>query len=150
MAASSGFFLFSSSPALVEYGRRARKKQTKVNRCAILAFMEWLSDTLLPMAAILPHSDQFRLRIHFSAPDVFARHLALLNQPLRRILNRFAKRLQESGGGGAVDLAVVEGEAEGDNVAGDELVFDVDRLLDDSSDTENGALGRVDDRSEGV
>lgn len=58
--------------------------------------------------------------------------------------------MQEAGGGCAVDDAVIEGEAERDLVAGDNLVVHDCRLAADAADAEDGGLRQVDDGGEGV
>src|SRR5262249_49321236 len=72
----------------------------------------------------------------------------LRDQPRSRVLDQPDESLEESGGGRAVDDAVVEGQAEAHPLPGDDLVSDHDRLPGDPAQAQYGALGRVDDRGE--
>ena len=67
-----------------------------------------------------------------------------------RSLDSFAETLQPAGGGGAVEDAMVEGQAEGDGFPDGELTVADDGFFDDPTDSENRGLRQIEDRREGV
>ncbi len=76
--------------------------------------------------------------------------LASLTSSLIGCLQAFAKSLQPAGGGGAVDDAMIEGQAEGHRLSGDELAVSHNSFFNDAADAEDRGLRQVEDRRERV
>src|SRR5262249_26479916 len=66
------------------------------------------------------------------------------------ILDELAERLQEPRGGGTVDNAVIERQAERDLISRHNLLADDNRAALDAADAENRALRIIDDGGKGV
>src|SRR5262245_56363011 len=72
------------------------------------------------------------------------------HQPRPRILDPGAKGLQKPGGRGSVHQAMVERQAQDDLVARQDVLADDHGSALNPADPQDGALGLVDDRREGV
>ena len=68
----------------------------------------------------------------------------------RLLLESLTQAMQPAGGGGAVDDAMVEGQAERNSPPDDEVTAPNDRFFDDATHSQDRGLGQIEDRSEGV